>query len=93
MSTIQKMHPVVEGMVTEMCDREKERMKVIDQTGSRSEAVTCADGRMALSRSATTTLEHCCTSLTCAKKAVTKPSPANSTREHQSPWKAMVQHN
>ena len=23
MSTIQKMHPVVDGMVTEMCDREK----------------------------------------------------------------------
>ena len=32
MSTIQKMHPVVEGMVTEMCDREKERMKAMDQT-------------------------------------------------------------
>ena len=46
MSTIQKMHPVVEGMVTEMCDREKERMKAMDQTklGSWSKAVTCADG-------------------------------------------------
>ena len=99
-----KMHLVVEGMVTEMCDREKERMKAMDQTklGSWSKAVTCAMVlgrheasivRMALSRSATTTLEHCCTSLTCAKKAVTRPSPAHSTREHQSPWKAMVQHN
>ena len=46
MSTIQKMHPVVKGMVTEMCDREKEIMKAMDQTklGSWSKAVTCADG-------------------------------------------------
>ena len=32
MSTIQKMHPVVEGKVTEMCDREKERIKAMNQT-------------------------------------------------------------
>ena len=40
------MHPVVEEMVTEMCNQEKERMKAMDQTklGSWSEAVTCADG-------------------------------------------------
>ena len=46
LSTIQKMHPVVEGMVTEMCDREKVRMKAMNQTklGSWSKAVTCADG-------------------------------------------------
>ena len=46
MSTILKMHPVVEGMVTEMCDREKARMKAMDQTklSSWSKAVTCADG-------------------------------------------------
>ena len=46
MSTIQKMYLVVKGMVTEMCDREKERMKAMDQTklGSWSKAVICADG-------------------------------------------------
>ena len=46
MSTIQKMHPGVEGVVTEMCDREKARMKAMDQTklGSWRKAVTCADG-------------------------------------------------
>ncbi len=40
------MHPVVLEMVTEMCNREKERMKAMDQEelGSWSKAVTCADG-------------------------------------------------
>ena len=46
MKTIQEMHPIVESMVNEMCEREKERMKAMDQTelGSWSQAVTCADG-------------------------------------------------
>ena len=46
MKTIQEMHPIVENMVDEMCEREKKRMKAMDQTklGSWSKAVTCADG-------------------------------------------------
>ena len=44
--TIQELHPIVEQMVKEMCQREKERMKGMDQDKlfSWSKAVTCADG-------------------------------------------------
>ena len=44
--TIQELHPIVEQMVKEMCQHEKERMKGIDQDKlfSWSKAVTCADG-------------------------------------------------
>ncbi len=40
------MHPVVLEMVTEMCNREKERTKAMDQEelGSWCKAATCADG-------------------------------------------------
>ena len=46
MRTIETLHPIVENMVTEMCEREKDRMKQMDQTklGSWKRAVTCADG-------------------------------------------------
>ena len=104
MSTIQKLHPVVEGMVTEMCDQEKARMKVMDQTklGSWSKAATCADGtwqtRGFHSKNGTFTIRNYDTEALLyfthlCQKAVTRPSPAKSTREHQSPWKATVQHN
>ena len=44
--TIQELHPIVEQMVKVMCQREKERMKGMDQDKlfSWSKAVTCADG-------------------------------------------------
>ena len=44
--TIQELHPIVEQMVKEMCQREKERMKGMDQDKlfSWSKAVTSADG-------------------------------------------------
>ena len=44
--TIQEMHPIMEQMVKEMCQREKERMKGMDRDKlfSWSKAVTCADG-------------------------------------------------
>ena len=46
MSTIKTIHPVVEEMVNDMCEREKKRMNAMDQTelGSWNRAVTCADG-------------------------------------------------
>ena len=46
MRTIETLHPIVEQMVNEMCEREKQRMKRIDPTvlGSWKKAVTCADG-------------------------------------------------
>ena len=46
MTTIKKLHPIVEQMVKEMCEREKNRMRNIDQDklGSWKHAVTCADG-------------------------------------------------
>ena len=45
MSTIKTIHPVVEEMVNDMCEREKKRMKAMDQTelGSWNRAVTSAD--------------------------------------------------
>ena len=44
--TIQELHPIVEQMVKEMCQHEKERMKGMDHDKlfSWSKAVTCADG-------------------------------------------------
>ena len=44
--TIQALHPIVEQMLKEMCQREKERMKGMDQDKLFlwSKAVTCADG-------------------------------------------------
>ena len=46
MKTLEEMHPVVENMVNEMCEREKERMKALNpkDLGSWSQAVTSADG-------------------------------------------------
>lgn len=46
MLTVESLHPVVQKMVNDMCEREKNRMKAMDQTqlGSWSRAVTCADG-------------------------------------------------
>ncbi len=46
LSTIERMHPVVQQMVNEMCEDEKQRMKSLDQTqlGSWHRAVTTADG-------------------------------------------------
>ena len=46
MSTIKKLHPIVEKMVEELCEKEKMRMKAMDQKelGSWERAVTSADG-------------------------------------------------
>ena len=46
MSTIKKMHPIVEQMVEKLCEKEKMRMKAMDQKelGSWERAVTSADG-------------------------------------------------
>ncbi len=43
MTAIETLHPVVEEMVNELCEREKKRMKD-DKLGSWKRAVTCADG-------------------------------------------------
>lgn len=46
MTTIENLHPIVEDMVDQMCEREKQRMKDMDQEefGSWKRAITCADG-------------------------------------------------
>ena len=46
MMTIETHHPIVEDLVNDMCEREKQRMKNMNQEelGSWSRAVTCADG-------------------------------------------------
>ena len=46
MRTIETLHPIVEQMVDEMCECEKQRMRRIDPSilGSWKKAVTCADG-------------------------------------------------
>ncbi len=46
MATIETLHPIVEKMVNELCEREKKRMQEMkdDELGSWKRAVTCADG-------------------------------------------------
>ena len=46
MKTLETLHPIVEAMVNAMCEREKQRMKDMNQEelGSWKHAVTCADG-------------------------------------------------
>ncbi len=43
MKTIQTLHPIIEKMVNEMCEREKQRMKDM-KDDELERAVTCADG-------------------------------------------------
>ncbi len=44
--TIQILHPIVEGLINELCEKEKKRMQSIpdEEMGSWKRAVTCADG-------------------------------------------------
>ena len=46
MKTLETLHPIVEAIVNAMCEREKQRMKDMNQEelGSWKRAVTCADG-------------------------------------------------
>lgn len=45
-NTIKRMHPIVEGMLDELCEVAKQEMRAMpqDELGSWSCAVTCADG-------------------------------------------------
>ena len=98
--TIQELHPIVEQMVKEMCQREKERMKGTDQDKlfSWSKAVTCADGtwqtRGYHSKNATYTIRNYANGAllslsTYAKGAKTTSSTSHCTRGHPSRRRVM----
>ena len=104
MKTPEEMHPVVENMVNEMCEREKERMKALNpkDLGSWSQAVTSADGtwltRGYHSKNATFSIRkylrgHCCTISTYVRREETTSSRRSCTRGHPSLPKGTVQWN